>query len=144
MGGGDGCITLGVYPLPLNCCCCCSVAKSCPIPCDPMDCSTLQAPLSFTISLSLLRLTSIESVMPSNHLSLCCPLLLLPSVFPSIRVFSKESAFCIRLPKYWSFSFSISPSNEYSGLLSFRIDWFDLLAVQGTLKNLLQYHNSKA
>ena len=87
---------------------------------------------------------SIESVMPSNHLILCHSLLLLPSIFPSIRVFSKESAFCIRWPKYWSFSFSISPSNEYSGLLSLRIDWFDLLAVQGTLKSLLQHHNSKA
>ena len=82
--------------------------------------------------------------MPSNHLILCCPLLLLPSVFPSIRVFSKESVLCIRWSKYWSFSFSISPFNEYSGLIFFRIDWFDLLAVQGTLKNLLQYHSSKA
>ena len=96
-----------------------------------------QASLSFTISLSLLKLVSIESVMPSNHLTLCCPLLLLPSIFPSIRVFSSESALHIRWPKYWSFSFSISPSNEYLGLISFRIDWFDLLAVQGTLKGLL-------
>ena len=86
----------------------------------------------------------IESVMPSKHLILCCPLLLLPPVFPSIRVFSNESALRIRWPKYWSFSFSISPSNEYSGLIFFRIDWFDLLAVQGTLKSLLQHHNSKA
>ena len=86
---------------------------------------------------------SIESVMPSNHLIRCCPLLLLPSVFPSIRVFSNESALCIRWPKYWSFSFSISPSNEYSGLISFRMDWLDL-AVQGTLKSLLQHHSSKA
>ena len=87
---------------------------------------------------------SIELVMPSNHLILYCPLLLLPSIFPSIRVFSNESALCIRWPKYWNFSFSISPSNEYSGLISFKIDWFDLLAVQRTLKSLLQHHNSKA
>ena len=95
-------------------------------------------------SLSLFKLTSIELVMPSNHLILCRPLLLLPSIFPSISVFSNESALCIRRPKYWSFSFRISPSNEYSGPLTFRIEWFDLLAVQGTLKNLLQHHNSKA
>ena len=87
---------------------------------------------------------SIESVMPPNHLILCCPLLLLPSIFPSIRIFSNESALHIRWPKYWSFSFSISPSNEYSGLIWFRIDWFDLFAVQGTLKSLLQHHSSKA
>ena len=87
---------------------------------------------------------SIESVMPSNHLILCCPLLLLPSIFPSIRVFSNESALHIRWPKYWSFSFSISPSNEYSGLISFRMEWTDLLAFQGTLKSLLQHHSSKA
>src|SRR5574337_95147 len=87
---------------------------------------------------------SIELVMPSNHLILCCPLLLLPSVFASIRVFSNESALCIKRPKYWSFSFSISPSKEYSGLISFRMDWFELLAVQGTLKSLLQHHSSKA
>ena len=103
-----------------------------------------QASLSITNSGSSLRLTSIESVMPSSHLILCCPLLLLPSIFPSIRVFSNESALHIRWPKYWSLSFSISPSNEYSGLISFRIDWFDLLAVPGTLKNLLQHHSSKA
>ena len=102
-----------------------------------------QASLSITNSRSLLQLMSIESVMPSNHLILCCPLLLL-SVFPSIRVFSSESALCIRWPKHWSFSFSISPSNEYSGLTSFRIDWLDLLAVQATLKSLLQHHSSKA
>ena len=102
-----------------------------------------QASLSFTISQSLLKLISIESMMPSNNLILCCPLLLLPSIFPSIRVFSNESALHIRWPKYWSFSF-ISPSNEYSGLISFKIDWFDLLAVQGTLKSLLQHHNSEA
>ena len=94
--------------------------------------------------LSVLKLMSIESVMPSNHLILCCPLLLLPSVFPNIRFFFKESVLCIRWPKYWSFSFSISPSNEYSGLISFRMDWLDLLAVQGTLKSLLQHHSSKA
>ena len=87
---------------------------------------------------------SIESVMPSNHLTLCCPLYILPSIFPSIRVFSNESALHIRWPKYWSFSFNISPSNEYSGLISFRMDWLDLLAVQGTLKSLLQLHSSKA
>ena len=108
--------------------------------CDPMDCST-QAPLSSTIFRSLLRFTSIESVMPSNHPILCHPLLLLPSVFPSIRVFSSESAVHIRWLKYWSFS--ISPSNEYSGLISFRMDWLELLAVQGTLKSL-QHHSSKA
>ena len=94
-----------------------------------------QTSLSFTISQSLLKLMSTESVMPSNHLVLCCPLLLLPSVFPSIGVFSNESTLCIRWPKYWSFSFSISPSNEYSGLISFRTDWFDLFAVQETLKS---------
>ena len=94
--------------------------------------------------MSLLRLMSIESVMPSNHLILCHPLLPSPSICPSIRVYSNEWALCIRWPKYWSFSFSISPSNEYSGLISFRIDWFDLLAVPGTLKSLLQHHNSKA
>ena len=99
-----------------------------------------QASLSFTISHSLLKLMSIQSVMPSNHLILCCPLLLLPLVFPSIEVFSYELALCIRWPKYWNFSFSISPSNEISGLISFRIDWFHLI-VQGTLKNLLKHHN---
>ena len=102
-----------------------------------------QASLSITKSQSLLKLISIKLVMPSNHLILCHPLLLLPSIFPNIRIFPKESVLLIRWPKYWSFSFNISPSNEYSGLISFRIDWFDL-AVQGTLKSLLQYHNSKA
>ena len=103
-----------------------------------------QAFLSSTNSRSLLKLISIESVMPSNHLMLCRPLLLLPSIFPSIKIFSNELALCIRWPKYWSFSFSINPSNEYSGLFSFRIDWFDLLAVQKTLKSLLQHHTLKA
>ena len=103
-----------------------------------------QASLSITNSRSSLKLMSIELVMPSNHLSLCRSLLLLPSIFPSIRVFSSESALCIRWPKYWSFSFNISPSNEHSGLISFRMDWLDLLAVQGTLKSLLQHHSSKA
>ena len=102
-----------------------------------------QASLSFTISQSLQKLMPIESVMPSNHLIFCRPLLL-PSIFPSIRVFSNESALCIRWPKYWSFSFSMSLSNEYSGLISFRMDWLDLLEVQGTLKSLLQHHSSKA
>ena len=103
-----------------------------------------QASLSITSSWSLLKLTSIESVIPSNHLILCHPHLFLPSIFPSIRVFSNESALLIRWPKYWNFSFNISPSNEYSGLISFRMDWLDLLAVQGTLKSLLQHHSSKA
>ena len=103
-----------------------------------------QASLPFSVSRSLLKLMSVESVMPSNHLILYHPLLLLPSVFPSIRVFSSESALHIRWPKYWSFNFSISSSNEYSGLISFRIDWFDLLDIQGTLKSLLQHHSSKA
>ena len=103
-----------------------------------------QASLSITNSQSSLKPMSIESVMPSNHLILCRPLLLLPSIFPSIRVFSKESALSIRWPKYWSFSFNVSPSNEYSGLVSFKMDWLDLLAGQRTLKNLLQHHSSQA
>ena len=103
-----------------------------------------QTSLSFTISLSLLKLMFVELVMTSNHLIFCHSLLLLPSIFPSIRVFSNESALHIRWPKCWSFSFSISPSNEYSGLISFRMDWLDLLAVQGTLKSLFQHHSSKA
>jgi len=103
-----------------------------------------QAALFITNSQTLLKLMSIQSVMPSNHLILCRPLLLLPLIFPSIRVFSNESVLHIRWPKYWSFSFSISPSNEYSGFISFRINWFDLLAVKGTLKSLLQHHSSKA
>ena len=119
---------------------CCSVIQSCLTFCDPMNCAT-QASMSFSISQSLLKLVSIESMMSSNHLILCHPLLLLPSIFSSIKVFANESVLRIRRPKYWSFS--ISPSNEFSGLNSFRIDWFDLLAVQGTLKSLLQ-HNLKA
>ena len=103
-----------------------------------------QASLFFTISRSLFRLMSVESVMPSNHVILCRPLLLPPSIFPSIRVFSNELAFHIRQPKYWSLSFSISPSNEHSGLISFRMDWLDLLVVQGTLRSLFQHHSSKA
>ena len=103
-----------------------------------------QASLSFANCQSLPKLMFIESVMPSNHLILCCPLILLPSIFPSIRVFLNESALCIRWPNYWSFSFNISPSNEHPGLISFRIDWLDLLAVQGTLKSLLQHNSSKA
>ena len=102
-----------------------------------------QESLSITNSQSLLKPMSIESVMPSNHLILCCPLLFLPSIFPSIRVCSNELALCIRWPKYWSFSFNINHSNEYSGLISFRMDWLDLLAVQGTLKSLLQHYSSK-
>ena len=103
-----------------------------------------QSSLSITNSQSLLTLRSITSVMPSNHLTLCCPFLLPPSIFPSVRGFSNESVLHIRWPKYWSFSFSISPSNEHSGLISFRMDWLDLFAVQGTLKSLLQHHSSKA
>ena len=120
-----------------------SVTQSGPILCDPGTVAC-QASMSIMNSLSLLKLMSIESVMPSNHLILCCPLLLPPSIFPSIRIFSKESVLCIRWPKYWSFSFNISLSNEYSGLISFRMDWLDLLALQGTLKSLLQHYSSKA
>ena len=120
-----------------------SVAQSCPTLCNPMDCSSLDS-LSFTISQSLLKLMSIELVMPPNHLVLCHPILLLPSIFPSIRFFSNESPLRIRWPKYQSFSFNIRPSNGHPGLISFRMDWLDLLAVQGTLKTLLQHHSSKA
>ena len=119
-----------------------SVAQSCPTLCDLRDCSTPGFPVLHHLQ-SLLKLMSIESVMPSKHLILCHPLLL-PSVFPSIRIFSNELALCIRWAKDWSFSLSISPSNEYTGLISFRIDWLDLLAVQGTLKSLLQHHSLKA
>ena len=119
-----------------------SVAQSCPTLCDRMDCST-PGLLSITISWSLPKPMSIESMIPSNRLILCHPLLLPPSIFPSIRVFFSESVLRIRWPKYWRFSFSISLSNEYSGLISFRMDWLVLLAVQGTLKSLLQHHSSK-
>ena len=120
-----------------------SVAQSCPL-FETAWTAARQTSLSITNSKSLLKLMSIESVMPSNYLILCFPLLLPPSMFPSIKVFSNESVLCIRWPKYWSFSFSISPSNEYSGLISFKIDWLDFLAVQGTVKSLLQHHSSKA
>ena len=120
-------------------CCYCSAAKSCPTLRDPLVCS-MPGPLSFTISQSLLKFMSFESVTPSNHLILCRLLLLLPSVFPSIGVFPNKSVLRIRWPKFWSFSFSISPSNEYSELISFRIDWLNL-AVQETLKSLLQHHS---
>ena len=120
-----------------------SVAQSCSTLCDPMNRSTPGLPVHHH-SQSLLKLMSIESVMPFNHLILCHPLLLPPSIFPSIRVFFSESVLHIRWPKYWSFSFNINPSNEHSGLISFRMDWLDLLAVQGTLKSLLQHHSSKA
>ena len=121
----------------------CSVAQLCLIFVTPWP-AALQASLSITNSWSLLKLTSIKSVMPSSNLILCRPFLLLPLIPPSIRVFSNESALCIKWPKYWGFSFSISPSSEYSGLISFRIDWFDLLVVQGVLKNLLQHCSSEA
>ena len=121
---------------------CCSVARSRLTLCDPRT-SACYISLSITNFQSLLKLMSIESAMPSNHLILCCPLLLLPSIFPSFRVFSNASALHIRWPKYWNFSFNISPSNEHPGLVSFRMDWLDLLAVQGTLKSLLQHHSSK-
>ena len=114
-----------------------------PTVCGSMECSTPGFPVLHHLQ-SLLRLMSIQSVMPSNHLIHCHPLLILPLIFPSIRVFSNESALCIRWPKYWSFSFSISSSSEYSGLIFFRIDWFDSLVVQGTLKSLLQHHSLKA
>ena len=120
-----------------------SVAQSCPTLCNPMT-AAHQASLSITNCRSLPKPMTIESVMPSNHLVLCCPLLLLPSIFPSIRVFSNESALHTRWPKYWSFSFNISPSNEHPRLISFRMYWLDLLAVQGTLESLPQHHSSKA
>ena len=120
-----------------------SVAQSCPTLWTPWT-AARQASLSITNSRSSLKLMSIESVMPSNHLILCHPLLLLSSIFLSIRVFSNESVLLIRWPKYWSFSFSISPSNEHTGQISFRMDWLDLFVVQGTLKSLLQHHSSKA
>ena len=121
----------------------CLVAQSCLTLCDPMDCSTSGLPVHHQL-LEFTQIMSIESVMLSDHLILCHPLLLQPSIFPSIRVFSNESVLHIRWPNYWSFSFSISPSNVYSGLISFRMDWLDLLAVQRSLKSLLQLHSSKA
>ena len=120
-----------------------SVAQSCPTPCESMSHSILGLPVHHQL-LESTQIHTTESVMPSNHLILCRPLLILPSIFPSIRVFSNESALCISWPKYWSFSFNISPSNEHPGLISFRMHWLDLLAVQGTLKSLLQHHSSKA
>ena len=128
----------GAYNVQLS-----SVTQSCSTLCDPMDCSTPRLPVHHQFS-EFTQTLSIELMMPSNHLILCHPLLLLPSIFPSIRVFSNESALRIKWPKYWSFSFSISPSNEHSGLISCRRVWLDLLAVQGTLKSLLQHHSSKA
>ena len=138
-------IFCGSWSIISYCCCCycCSVANSCLTLWKPMT-ATHQASLSFTTFQSLLKFTSIELMMPSNYLILCHPLLLLPSIFPSIRFFSNESPLCSSWPKYWNFSFSISPSNEYSWLISYRIDWLDLLAVQGALKSLLQHHSSKA
>ena len=143
-------LTFIIYIMGREMVVCCLVAKSWLTLCDPVDCSIpclpvprylkCQASLSFTISWSLFKLMSIESVMPFNHFIFCRPLVLLPSIFPSIRVFSTELAFCIRWPKFWSFSFSISPSNEYSELISFRVYWLNL-AVQGTLKSLLQHHS---
>ena len=124
-------------------CCCCSITHSCLTLCN-LWAAAYQASLPFTIFWSLLKLMSIESVMPSKHLVLLYPLLFLSSMFLKIRVFFNESNLCIRWPKYWSFSFSINPSNEYSELISFRIDWLDLLAVQGALKSIVQHHSSKA
>ena len=124
-----------------SCCCCncCSVDKYFLTLCDPWS-AACQVSLSFTVSRSLFKLMNFESTMPFNHLIICRPLFLLPSIFPSIRVFSNESALLIRWPKWWNFIFSISPSNEYPGLSSFKINWFDLLAVHGTLKSPLQHH----
>ena len=119
------------------------VTQSCPTLCDPMNCIMPGLPVHHQLPESP-KPMSIELVMPSNHLILWCPLLLLPSIFPSIRIFSNESALCIRWQKYWSFSFDISPSNEHPGLISYRMNWLDLLAVQGTFKSLLQNHSAKA
>ena len=131
---------------PFSVYCCFLVAQTCSTLCDPMYCRTPRLPVHHPITMSqnLFKLMTIKSVMPSNHLVLCRPLLLLPPIFPSIKVFSNESAFHIRWPKYWSFSFSNSLSNKYPGLISFMIEWFNLLAVQGTLKSLLQHHSSEA
>ena len=120
-----------------------SVAQSCPTLCDPMNCSMPGLPVHHQLP-EFTQTHAHESVMPSSHVFICHPLLLLPSIFPSIRVFSSESTLCMRWPKYWSFSFSISPSNEHPGLISFKMDWLDLLAFQVTLKSLLQHHSSKA
>ena len=120
-----------------------SVAQLCPTLCDPMDGSTLSLSVHHQLP-AFTQLMSIESVMPSKHIILCRPILLPPLICPRIRVFTNESVLQVRWPKYWSFSFNISPSNEYSGLISFRMDWLDVLAVQGTLTSLLQYHSSKA
>ena len=137
LGGGPG------GPLFTALCCCFSVSQSCLTLCDSMDCSTPGFPVIPTFW-SLFKLMSVESVIPFNHLIFCHPLLLLPSIFPSNRVFSNESVLRIRWPEYWSFSLSMSPSNEHPGLISFKMDWLDLLAVQETLKSLLQHHSSKA
>ena len=131
------------HPITIIATCFSSVTQLCPVFATPQT-AAHQASLSITNSRCLLKLMSIKSVMPSNQLILCGPLLFLPLIFPSIRGFSNESALCIRWPKYWSFSFNISASSEYSGLISFRMDWFDLLSVQGTLKSFLQCHSSKA
>ena len=140
---GFGGVILGIYQQCQGLTWSYSVAQSCPTLCDPVDCSMPGFPV-LHISQSLLKLLSTESVMPSTHLILCRPLFFLPSIFPRIRVFSNESVLHIRWTKYWSCSFSISPSNEYSGLISFSMDWLDLLAVQGTLKSFLQHYSSKA
>ena len=132
------CISFKIY-LPFQF----SSAQLCLTLCDAVDCSMPSLPVHHQLP-EVLKLVSIESVMPSNHLIFCRSLLLLPSIFPSIRIFSRESVLCIKWPKYWSFSFNFSPSNECSGLISFRMGWLNLLAVQVTLKSLLQYHNSKA
>ena len=136
-------ISVALYSIQLHCIQFSSVTQSCLTLYDSIDCSTPGLPVHHQLP-GLLKLMSIESVMPTNHLNHCWSLLLLPSIFLSIRIFSNESALHIRWTKYWSFSFSISPSNEHSGLISFRMDWLDLLAVQGTLKSLLQHHSSKA
>ena len=132
-----------IYLFIYFCCCCCSVPQSCPTLCDPMDCSTPGFPVLYhLLGFAQIHIHCINDVIkPSNHLIFCLPFLLLPSIFPTIRVFSNGSALHIRWPKDWSFSFSITPSNEHSGLISFRIDWFHLLPVQGTLKSLLQHHS---
>ena len=132
-----------LYQQMFNCCCCgCSVSKLCLTHCDPMDCNTPGSSVLYFL-LELEQFMSTELVMISKHSIVCCHLLLLPSIFPSIMIFTSVSILCIRWPKYWSFSFNINPSNEYSGIISFGIDSFDFLPVQGTLESLLQHHNSK-